>query len=248
MQHLIITLSHHPKFDYLLQPVFASLSQHEDVYTITEVASTASLSFNDLSESEQTIVKLAESYSIKNLMKSYSRSKREVDFLDDLIPGTIENYIRPLIEKKQREMVQMILKTKTPIFRRDNIKIRDFRVEKALTVLPDPSKMCFIFRNADIFTYQVKVQNGTSDIPLYEQFFASLVANPAVVVIGNQLHHFMDVDEKKLRPFIHQKQIEVPARNVPAYIRGFVMQCVKNYDTKGEGLTILSRIIHRLQS
>jgi len=80
MQHLIITLSHHPKFDYLLQPVFASLSQHEDVYTITEVASTASLSFNDLSESEQTIVKLAESYSIKNLMKSYSRSKERSIF------------------------------------------------------------------------------------------------------------------------------------------------------------------------
>lgn len=244
MQVLIITLFPHPRFGYLLLPFLADFDQKQQVYSITEAATTASSGFCHLNEQEQAIVKLAERYSVKNLMQSYSREKREADFLEHVATSQIEMYIRPFIEKRQRELVEMIVSSPIPVFVREQLKTRHFRAEKALEVLPEPSGMVFIFRNKEKFTYQAKVFNGDSDIPLYDQFYACLVSKPAVVVIGRQLHHFRDVDEKKVRPFIHQWQIEVPARKVESYIRGFVLQCVKNYDTIGEGLSIVETHHH----
>jgi hypothetical protein len=40
------------------------------------------------------------------------------------------------------------------------------------------------------------VQNGKSEIVLDGRFFAPLVSNPALAVIGSQLHHFIDIGVK----------------------------------------------------
>lgn len=240
-ESLIITLIHHPRFGYLLQPVFASFRPETDVYTITEAAGSSSSSFPLLDNEAQKIVTYAERYSDKNLMISFSREKSEAAFLQKVADSDINNYIRPFIENRHREIMELIVKANTPLFIREKMRIRDFRPNQALEVMSEPSKMVFIFRNRETFTYTAKVQNGKSEITLYEQFFAPLVSNPALVVIGRQLHHFSDVDEKKLRPFFSKKQIDVPANSVTDYIRKFVVQCVKNYETIGEGLTIFEQ-------
>lgn len=240
-ESLIITLIQHPSFGYMLQPVFVAFRPDIEVYTITETALTTSPTYRGLTEDEQAIVQLAGQYSDKNLMAAYSREKSEADFLRKVTETDISNYIRPFIEKRHRKIVELVLKTNTPVFLREKIKIRDFRVGQALEVMGEPSKMVFIFRNKEIFTYTAKVQNGQSAIELNGHFFAPLASNPALVVIGRQLHHFNDVDEKKLRPFFSKKQIEVPANSVAGYIRKFVVQCVKNYETIGEGLVIFKQ-------
>jgi len=240
-ESLIITLIHHPSFGYMLQPVFASFQPETGVYTIVEMASSLSSAFPLLEDDEQKIVVYAERYSDKNLMISYSREKSEAGFLQKVTERDISNYIRPFIENRHREILELIVKTNTPVFIREKTRIRDFRINHALEVMSEPSKMVFIFRNQEIFTYTAKVQNGKSEIALYGHFFAPLVSNPALVVIGRQLHHFRDVDEKKLKPFFNKNQIEVPANSVAGYIRKFVVQCVKNYETIGEGLTIFEQ-------
>lgn len=238
---LIITLVSHQKFGFMLQPVFASFRPEIALYSITEIASDASSAFPFLNDEEQKIVMLADRYSDERLMKSYSREKNESDFMKNVDKKNIDNYIRPFIEKRHREIIGLVAKTKTPIFLREKTKIRDFRLNQALELMSVPSKMVFIFRNREIFTYTAKVQNGESGIELHGKFFATLASNPAVVIIGGQLHCFRDVDEKKLKPFLSKKQIEVPANHVPNYIRKFVLQCVKNYETIGEGLTIFEQ-------
>lgn len=238
---LIITLVNHPKFGHMLQPAFASYRQVSDRYAITEKATARSSSFPSLSSDEQAIIKLSECCTDKYLMRFFSKEKREADFLQKVTDHHIELYIRPFIEKKQGALLELIRRTKTPIFLREKVDVRDFRREKAIAVLDEPSSMVFIFSNKDTFTYCVKVYNGATEVELYGQFFAPLVSSPAVVVIGSTLHHFTDVDQKKLRPFIRKKQIEVPGKNLEAYIRGFVMQCVKKYDTIGEGLIIFEQ-------
>jgi len=65
-ESLIITLIHHPRFGYLLQPVFASFRPETDVYTITEAAGSSSSSFPLLDNEAQKIVAYAERYSDKN--------------------------------------------------------------------------------------------------------------------------------------------------------------------------------------
>ena len=109
-----------------------------------------------------------------------------------------------------------------------------------LEVLREPSTMVFHFRNKETFTpcgsSEWSLQREPSD-----RFFAPLVSNPAVAVIGKQLHHFVDIDEKKLRPFFKKKHIEVPPRSVPEYIRGFVVQCMKNYTVKSEGIPVFEQ-------
>lgn len=238
---LIVTLILHPRFGYILQPVFALFQPEIEVYTITEMAVSSSSAFPLLDEDKQKIVRCAERYADKNLMVSYSSEKSEAAFLQKVAEKDIDLYIRPFIEKRHREIVGLMLKTDTPLFIRTKIQIRDFRVNQAVELMKDPSRMLFIFRNRETFTYTAKVQNGKTEITLDGRFFAPLVADPAITVIGNQLHHFNDIDAKKLTPFFTKAQIEVPPGSVDAYIRKFVVQCVRNYETIGEGLTIFEQ-------
>ncbi|MEA4918459.1 DEAD/DEAH box helicase [Proteiniphilum sp.] len=237
-ESLIITLVLHPNFGYMLQPVFASFDEEAEVYRIVEVARPTSTSFQKLRKEEQQIVRLATSCSDRELMRSFSREKSEATFLQKISPKDIELYIRPFIEKKQGELAAIVRKMDMPLFSREKISIRDLRPSQALEVLKGPSEMVFHFSQSETFTYNVAVRNGSEDVTLYEQFFAPLAADPAIVVIGRQLHYFNDVDEKKLRPFFKKKQIEVPARSIPDYIRTFVLQCVKSYEVTGEGISI----------
>lgn len=238
---LIITLVNHSNFGYLLQPMFVVFQPDIDVYTFTETALTTSPTYKELTEDEQAIVRLAELYSDKSLMVAYSREKNEADFLRKVTENDINNNIRPFIEKRLKEISELLLKIGTPVFIREKIQVRDFRPHQSVEVLREPSKMVFIFRNKETFTYSAKIQNGESEIDLYGQFFAPLVSSTAIVVIGRQLHYFNDVDVKKLIPFFNKKQIEVPPGSVPGYIRKFVLQCVKNFETIGEGLNIFKQ-------
>lgn len=238
---LVITLVQHPSFGYMLQPLFASFCPETEVYSITETARADSSTFQTLTEDEQEIVKLAERYSDKNLMRTYSKEDNEVEFLRKVAASTIETYIRPFIEKKQGRLIEIMQATGTPLFSREKTRIRDFRTNQKLEVLREPSTMVFHFRNKETFTYHVEVQNGASSVNLHDRFFAPLVSRPAVAVIGKQLHHFVDIDEKKLRPFFKKKHIEVPPRSVPEYIRGFVVQCMKNYTVKSEGIPVFEQ-------
>lgn len=238
---LIITLIEHPVFGYLLQPAFASFCPETDVYTITEMAFIDTKNFEGLTDDEQAIAELAMRYSDRELMKSFSREKSEVDFLQKVTPENVETHIRPFIEKKQAKIAEIVRRTNTPFFWREKIQDRDFRSYQILEILKEPSHMVFRFRQAETFTYTVSVQNGISDVELFEQFFAPLASNPAIAVIGSQLHYFNDVDEKKLRPFFTKQAIEVPARSVNQYIRSFVVQCVKNYTVKAEGIDVFEQ-------
>lgn len=235
---LVITLVLHPNFGYMLQPVFASFDEEAEVYRIVEVARTTSTSYRELGREEQQIVRLATSCSDRELMRSFSKEKSEAAFLQKISPKDIELYIRPFIEKKQGELATIARKMDIPLFSREKISIRDLRASHALEVLKEASEMVFHFSHSEVFTYNATVRNGSAEVTLYGQFFAPLAADPAIVVIGKQLHYFNDVDEKKLRPFFKKKQIEVPARSVPDYIRTFVLQCVKNYEVTGEGISI----------
>lgn len=241
MDRLIVTLSLHPKFGYLLQPVFASFDTDIEVYSITETARGGRSNFENLSDEEKKIVKCAERFSDVALMKAYSHEKNEADFLQKVTSETIQTYIRPFIEARHKEMLAILRETKMPLFLREKMRERNFRVNQAIEILSQPSKMIFIFRQEEELTYTARVKNNDESAELFKSFFASLCAKPAQVVIGNRLHYFEDVDEKKLRPFFLKKQIEVPTRSVPEYIRKFVVQCVKDFDVEAEGFRVFEQ-------
>lgn len=241
--NLIITLSPHPKFGYLLYPFFASYNPVTEVYAIVEAATEAANSANyaALSEDEKQIVKTSDRYADKELMKRYSREKSESDFIKNVTQETIDRYIRPFIEARHRELLHVQQLTNTPVFLRQKTQIRDFRASNLLHVLREPSEMIFIFKNLETFSYTVQVRNNKKDINLFQQVYIPLCNKPAKAVIGNQIHTFNDVDEKKLQPFFTKRFIEVPQRNVPVYVEKFVYQCVKNYEVETEGITLFEQ-------
>lgn len=198
----------------------------------------AASEYDRLSEDEKAIVKSAERYADKNLMKIYSQETDETDFLKKVSHDTIQTYIRPFIEARHREMLGRIRIARTPLFRRERVYERDFRAARAVEILSEPSDVSFLFRNAETFTYVLQIKNGNREMPLFGQFFAPLCSHPAEAVVGNRLHFFEDLDEKKLRPFISKQHVEVPRPNIAEYIRKFVVQCVKNYNVVASGLSV----------
>lgn len=105
---LVVTLTLHPKFGYLLQPVFTSFDAGTGVYRITETAHDRGPDYENLSEGEKKIVNAAVRFSDRALMKVYSHEKNEAAFLQKVTPETIQTYIRPFIEKRHEEILSIL--------------------------------------------------------------------------------------------------------------------------------------------
>ena len=239
IEKLIITITSHPLWGRILQPV---LIQEESTgfLSIQENVNTKSPLFSKLDSQSMEIVQLAEKISDKSLIKSYSKEKTIVDFHKKVTPETIENLIRPCIESYQKKIINILCKSDIPLYVRESTKIRMLYDTDRVIFSDNSAQAVFNFiKNEDSsIRYFVHVKWENEELNLNAKSYYVICSKPAVLVVENKLLIFDDIDIKKLIPFFSKTHIDIPAASVDNYIRKFVLNCVESYEVKSEGIDI----------
>jgi superfamily II DNA or RNA helicase len=238
-ERLIITLVEHPLWGILLQPTLVEELASGSL-SILEIVDSNSTVFPQLDVSIQQLVRHAEHFSDKVLMKSYSREKTVADFHKNVKPETIEKFIRPLIEKYHEKMVKLVVNLPIEIYLREAVKKRTLYPTDRIYTDQQSAKSVFNFRTQDDggLLYSVQVLWKDKILTLTNKTFGVICREPAIVCVDDALFVFENMDARKLLPFFEKEAIVVPAASRNLYIEKFVANCVRDYEVRAEGISI----------
>jgi hypothetical protein len=235
---IILTLTPHPVWGYILQPLIAQVAP-EGWLTILEPASSDCPILAGQKPETFELIRLAEKFSDKNLMQKFSKEKSVADFLKKVKPETIETLIRPYIETYQRKMAQLWPKTGMEFYQRKTVKVRTLHDRERIEGGLETAEPIFHFdRDEDSFRYYVQLRIQDEEVNLHLKHHHVICQTPAILIVRNQLVACENTDCKKIIPFFTRKQVEVPMASYTSYMKSFVLNCLASNTVETTGLPI----------
>ena len=229
---LVLTVTEHRQFGWKIN-LYSAVYQSDDSIRVLGLPNAKEEIERGASDAKIALLKAANETSDESLIKAYSKEKDKTK-----IPqSTIDNLIRPRIEKNCAKMLQLALQTNVPIFFRDVAGSRVIFTSNRLEILPQSSHCLFNFiKDEKGLRYFITLTNEDEEIELQQEPAIVLSNEPCAVLLGNKIHQVENIDSKKLTPFFAKKHIQVPAQSEKLYIQKFVLKTIPQYEVRIEGI------------
>jgi superfamily II DNA or RNA helicase len=222
-------------------PYIATQASSESNITLIEQLTSeriknAPITLNDI---QTQIIKQLDEISDKRLHQKYSREKTVKQFYDTLTNETLEKRIRPDIEKRMTQCLELLALTpETPVYFKNSNYSQLYQSDR-LTVPLLASEAVFYFDlQPDFLNYTLKVRENEKDFGLLNRQVTFITHEPCSFFLNQKLYRFTDIDSKKIKPFLEKTFIRVPAQSVPSYMEKFVMGCIRDYHVSAVGFEI----------
>ncbi|MDR0892863.1 MAG: DEAD/DEAH box helicase [Mediterranea sp.] len=240
-EQIIIVCTEHPVLGPLLIPYLA-IPAGADVLRTTEQAFHASEATIDrMSEAERALIRIAASYTEKNLMSVYSREKVVATFLRKLSedPERLKNVVRPFIEKKLLEMLTLVREHSLPVYQKQprSPLLYDYH---AYRIYPHDTEIHFSFTADDRhFSYQLQCYYDGEPFSLREKKpVVVLTTSPATLMLGMELRFFAHIESNRLLPFVKKESISTDIAQLDRYIDNIVIPIARYHEIETHGLEI----------
>ena len=229
---LVLVVTEHRQFGWKIN-LYSAVFQSSDSIRILGLPNAKEEIERGVSDAKIALLKAADETSDEALLKAYSREKDK----SKIAQSTIDNLIRPRIEKDCSKMLQLALKTDVPIFFREIAGSRIIFTSEQLEILPESSRCLFNFiKDEKGLRYFITLTNEDEEIVLQQKPAIVLSDEPCAVLLGNKIHRVDHIDSKKLIPFFTKTHIQVPAHSEKLYIQKFVLKTIPQYDVRIEGI------------
>ena len=228
----ILVLSEHRQFGWKLNLLKAESRAGGSLY-LQGVPDIKTEIQKGISQDEILLMQAVDEVSDKALIKAYSKEKNK----EKIPQNTIDNLIRPRIERNCSKILTLAQRTNTPIYFRQDIKSSAISDYNKIQILPEPSRCLFNFvKDEKGLRYFISLTNEDTDISLQQDRAIVLSEVPCVVLLGTKIHQVESIEGKKLMPFFTKTHIEVPASSEKIYIQKFIIKTIPKYDVKIEGI------------
>ncbi|WP_321333869.1 DEAD/DEAH box helicase [uncultured Bacteroides sp.] len=236
---IVIVLTQHPVLGALLVPYTAQRESEDTICLIEQAFHVSHALVAKMNEAEQKAIEIANHYTEKYLMKIYSKEKNSSDFLRKLSDKTRKEVVRPYIEKKLLEMVQLIQTQKLPLYEKQTGSNQLYN-HNAYQVMSETTEVSFQFTGTDKqFSYTIQCRCGDITVPLQEKKpVIALTSSPASLLLGRELHVFRNIEAARILPFTHKKSVSVDASFTAKYMEKIVAPVIKYHEVTSTGLNI----------
>ncbi|MFP4023206.1 MAG: DEAD/DEAH box helicase [Thiohalospira sp.] len=247
-KELVIGVVNHPLFGLIIFPYIAIIRPNHGFYHIEAKISKLNISkyIDSFTEVEKKILDAIDEYSDQNLHKLFSKKRggTTVEFLKRLDKSFSDKYIRPYIEKKMLNAIDLLPKTDLQIFYKEKPKY--INSEDKIEVVKNKAQAVFnITRLEHESQYFLTVKQGDEEIHLLNKPAQTLVENPCRIIIANKLYSFDDINAKKLLPFFTKECIHIPKPSEKKWFETFALESIKNFNVKPKGFEINESIQHK---
>lgn len=237
---LIIVLSEHPVLGMLLIPYIAEGSIKEELRLVEQAFHVSPKAAEQMSETEQKAIEIASHYTEKYLMSVYSKEKTTAKFFRKLSedPAKLKN-IRLFIEKKLIEMMELIRHQGLPLYQKQ-LRSKLLYPHNAYHVHKKDAVIHFSFEvDEQSFGYKLTCYDEDKKIPLTElKPVVTLIANPAILILGMEVYSFRHVEAARLLPFTKKTHIRVDASLTEKYIDNILIPIARYHEISVQGLDV----------
>jgi SNF2 family DNA or RNA helicase len=229
---LILLVTKHRQFGWKMN-LYSALLQTGNSLRILGLPNLKDEIEKGLSEAEIALLKAVNEVADEALIKAYSKEKDK----SKIPQTTIDNLIRPRIEKNCPKILSLAQQTNIPVFFREATGNRTIYAHNRIELLPEQSRCLFNFiKDEKGLRYLITLTNGEEEI-LLQQYPAIILSHePCIVLIGDKIHRVENIDSKKLLPFLTKTHIDVPATSEKLYIEKFVLKTIPKYEVRIEGI------------
>jgi len=229
---LVLVVTEHRPFGWKIN-LYSAVYQSDDSIRILGLPNIKEEIEKGASNAVVALLKAADATSDESLLKAYSREKDK----SKIAQSTIDNLIRPRIEKNCSEMLALASQTSIPIFFREIHGSRIIFTSNRLEILAESSRCLFNFiKDEKGLRYFITLTNADEEIVLQQEPSIVLSDDPCVVLLGKEIHRVDNIDSKKLVPFFTKTHIQVPAQSEKLYIQKFILKTIPQYDVRIEGI------------
>ncbi|MCK5137585.1 MAG: DEAD/DEAH box helicase [Bacteroidales bacterium] len=193
--------------------------------------------YNRLTPMQQEVVRIIDAYSDRNLFRAFSKKKTVKEFQDSVDKETINNHIRPYIERHLYTALEIARDNRISIFVKDkgdgNVFPEDFlRVEKY------PADPVFSFKYGEVLSYSLSLIHGKNKLILHDGFVEIVSNSPTSIILEKSLYFINEIDGKKLKPFLDKEQVLIPRKFEKEYFSTFVRNTLRDFNTITEGFNV----------
>ncbi|WGQ07683.1 SNF2-related protein [Pedobacter gandavensis] len=236
---IVYSLCKHEFFGYLIEPHIVQLNPQGDFsLTYQRIFShTASEFAAHLTEKDFKLIKILDETEQDFIIKKYHKKPiRPVEFFSKFFNDKFYENVRPKIEKKLAEALELIKKDGA-LYQMDS---DGWPAERKIELAAEPATVLFHFRRNAMETRYfptIKYQGMRIDFMFQE---AQVVSNqPAWLLLNDVLYFFeQDIEGKKLLPFLNKRYITIPKSTEGAYFEKFVAPLIEKYHVYAEGFDI----------
>ena len=234
---LILVVTEHRRFGWKIN-LYAAMVQSSGSIRILGLPSINEEIENGASSAEVALWKAVHDISDEILLKAYVRDSDK----SNIPQSTVDNLIRPRIEKQCSKILDLAGQTNIPFYLREAPTFRTVSAHDKIELLPEKSRCLFNFiKDETGLHYFISLTNKDEEILLQEKPAIILSNEPCVVLLGNRIHRVENIDSKKLIPFFDKTHINVPVASEKMYIEKFVLKTIPGYDVRIEGIEMIQR-------
>jgi SNF2 family DNA or RNA helicase len=234
---LVLIITEHRQFGWKIN-LYSAIEQSSESVQILGLPNINEEIEKGASNAEVALWKAVNDISDEVLLKAYVRDKDK----SKILQSTIDNLIRPRIEKQCSKILDFAQQTDIPVYLRETHNSRAVYAHNKIELLHRKSRCLFNFiKDENGLRYFISLTNKDEEILLQEKPAIVLSNEPCVVLLGNKIHRVEDIDSKKLIPFFDKTHIDVPASSEKMYIEKFVLKTIPKYDVRIEGIEMIQR-------
>ena len=198
----------------------------------------------DLNDIETQLVKILGDINEQAIFKRFSREKNMKTFYEKLTQNIYDEHIRPFIEKRLVESISLIAQYDIPTYHKTATYNQIYESDKLLLSSEFHRTRFHFSLNNNELSYSLKIPDGVQDVVLRGKNIVEIASNPAILLIGNKIYRFQNIDSRKFRPFTQKNRITIPEKNVPMYMQSYVANCIKHHYVVAYGFSIKKRCIN----
>jgi hypothetical protein len=236
-----LCLAPHHRWGYVMIPVILKPLPDKDYLLVLDLVVGEHLKQYEsrLTDTQIKLVHWIDQCSEKEMARVMRRKTSPVDFVRSLTDDNIEREVRPYIERRLLHCFDLLPGSDTRLFLKDSPE--RIYLENEIYYADEPAEAVFNFHYQpnEGLRYFLSVYYKGEEISLLGKRLIPLVSQPSVMVLGNNLLRFKDIDSKKLTPFVTKKHIAVPKQVEEKYFKTFVIENIRKFRTNIQGFTVL---------
>lgn len=241
-KQFVLTVRENTLLGAMFVPFFITKGDDKEYYKVVEniIEDDLNKNPNDFDYNQAKIVRTINQYSDKNIIKTFSKNNKisVAEFFSKIEDDTIEEKIKPFIERRNVEIIDLAKKNNIKIFykvdRYENIYFND-----EIIIENSEAEAVFNFeRTKEETKYFLSVLHNSTEINLTNKIGIILSNNPCRIILNNSLFFFKDIDAKKLQPFFTKDYVSILKRMEKKYYETFVLNSIKKFKVKHSGFTI----------
>ncbi|GAB4417625.1 MAG: hypothetical protein OHK0039_28210 [Bacteroidia bacterium] len=185
---------------------------------------------------EQELIKLTGEILPREVVKRFGGNPRdEAEFFMNRFKGELEKLALKYVQRHMARILPLL--PGRLVFEMGN---DSYPAQRPIEVLHDKASVLFHFRRDEqqtVYFPTMKLQGQKIDFQLRDARL--LCMNPAWLLFNGQLFTFeIEVEGKKLQPFLDKRNILIPREQEPVYYERFITQIVERYPVQARGFEI----------